>query len=34
MRWWSRKNREHDLERELHADLELEALEQQAWRTP
>ena len=29
MRWWKRKEREHDLERELRADLELEAAEQQ-----
>jgi hypothetical protein len=29
MRWWKRKEREHDLARELQADLELEALEQQ-----
>jgi len=29
MRWWRLKNREQDLERELHADLELEAEEQQ-----
>src|SRR5437762_10641744 len=29
MRWWGRKEREHDLERELQSDLELEALEQQ-----
>jgi hypothetical protein len=30
MRWWrTRKNREQDLERELCADLELEAAEQQ-----
>ena len=27
MRWWSRQNRERDLERELQSDLELEALE-------
>ncbi len=30
MRWWRRKEREQDLERELRADLELEAAEQQA----
>lgn len=30
MRWWRRKEREEDLERELRADLELEAEEQQA----
>jgi putative ABC transport system permease protein len=29
MRWWNRKERERDLERELRADLELEAAEQQ-----
>ena len=29
MGWWRRKEREHDLERELQSDLELEALEQQ-----
>src|SRR5580698_3575122 len=29
MRWWRRKDREHDLERELQSDLELEAIEQQ-----
>jgi len=29
MRWWGRKRREHDLERELQSDLELEAMEQQ-----
>ena len=29
MRWWHRKNRERDLERELCSDLELEAAEQQ-----
>jgi predicted permease len=29
MRWWRRKNREEDLERELRSDLELEAAEQQ-----
>jgi predicted permease len=29
MRWWRRKQREQDLERELRADLELEAAEQQ-----
>ena len=29
MRWWKRKERERDLERELRADLELEAAEQQ-----
>jgi predicted permease len=29
MRWWKRKQGEHDLERELQADLELEAREQQ-----
>src|SRR5438552_3838837 len=29
MRWWGRKRREHDLERELESDLELEAMEQQ-----
>lgn len=29
MRWWRRKEREQDLERELRADLELEATEQQ-----
>src|SRR5690242_5120472 len=28
MRWWHRKNREEDLERELRSDLELEAQEQ------
>jgi predicted permease len=28
MRWWHRKDRERDLERELRADLELEAAEQ------
>ncbi len=27
--WWRRKERERDLERELRADLELEAAEQQ-----
>jgi hypothetical protein len=30
MRWWRRKEREQDLERELRADLELEAAEQQS----
>ena len=30
MRWQGRKKREHDLERELQSDLELEAIEQQA----
>jgi len=29
MRWWRLRNREHHLERELHADLVLEAEEQQ-----
>ena len=29
MRWWRRKERERDLERELRSDLELEATEQQ-----
>src|SRR5882724_1937841 len=29
MRWWRRQHREQDLERELQADLELEADEQQ-----
>jgi putative ABC transport system permease protein len=29
MRWWRRKRREQDLERELRSDLELEAEEQQ-----
>src|ERR1035437_6505941 len=29
MRWWRRKEREQDLERELCSDLELEAAEQQ-----
>ena len=29
MRWWRRKDREHDLEREIRADLELETEEQQ-----
>jgi hypothetical protein len=29
MRWWRRKEREQDLERELQSDLELEAMEQQ-----
>lgn len=29
MRWWRRKDREEDLERELRSDLELEAEEQQ-----
>src|SRR5207244_11560892 len=29
MLWWRRKDREHDLERELRADLELEAREKQ-----
>jgi hypothetical protein len=29
MRWWRRKQREEDLDRELRADLELEAAEQQ-----
>src|SRR5437667_10255473 len=29
MGWWRRKRREHDLERELQSDLELEAMEQQ-----
>lgn len=29
MRWWRRKKREQDLERELRSDLELEATEQQ-----
>lgn len=29
MRWWRRKQREQDLERELRSDLELEAAEQQ-----
>ena len=28
MRWWRRKQREQDLERELRADLDLEAAEQ------
>ena len=28
MRWWKRKERDHDLARELQADLELEAMEQ------
>src|SRR5215472_8739907 len=28
MRWWRGKDREHDLEREIHSDLELEAEEQ------
>ncbi|MBI3470514.1 MAG: hypothetical protein HY013_04075, partial [Candidatus Solibacter usitatus] len=27
MRWWRRKERERDLERELRADLDLEAAE-------
>ncbi len=30
MRWWSRKNRERELERELRSDLDLEIVEQQA----
>ncbi|HTX35748.1 MAG TPA: permease prefix domain 1-containing protein, partial [Bryobacteraceae bacterium] len=30
MRWLRRKQREHDLEREIRADLELEAAEQRA----
>jgi hypothetical protein len=29
MRWWRRKDREYDLEREIRSDLELEAEEQQ-----
>src|SRR5436853_7103618 len=29
MRWWQRRDREQDLERELRSDLELEAAEQQ-----
>jgi hypothetical protein len=29
MSWWNSRRREHDLEREPQADLELEALEQQ-----
>src|SRR5437868_1180816 len=29
MRWWRRRDREQDLERELHSDLELEAAELQ-----
>ena len=29
MPWWNSKQREHDLEREIEADLELEALEQE-----
>ena len=29
MGWWKRKEREHDLERELQSDLDLEAMEQQ-----
>ena len=29
MEWWRRKAREHDLERELQSDLELEAMERQ-----
>src|SRR5260370_40758710 len=29
MRWWRRKEREQDLERELNSDLELEGQEQQ-----
>lgn len=29
MRWWRRKQREQDFEREIRADLELEAEEQQ-----
>ena len=29
MRWWKRRERERDLERELQSDLELEAMEQQ-----
>lgn len=29
MRWWWRKDREQDLEREIYSDLELEAEEQQ-----
>jgi hypothetical protein len=29
MRWWKRRQREQDLERELRSDLELEAQEQQ-----
>lgn len=29
IRWWWRKDREQDLEREIHSDLELEAEEQQ-----
>ncbi len=28
--FWRRKQREHDLEREIHADLELETAEQRA----
>ncbi len=30
MRWWNRKNRERDLERELRSDLDLEIAEQEA----
>ena len=30
MVWWRRNNREEDLEREVRADLELEAAEQAA----
>ena len=29
MGWWRRREREHDLERELQSDIELEAAEQQ-----
>ncbi len=29
MAWWRRREREHDLERELQSDIELEAAEQQ-----
>jgi hypothetical protein len=29
MPWWNRREREHDLERELQSGLELEAMEQQ-----
>ena len=30
MRWWRRREREQDLEREIRSDLELEAEEQEA----
>jgi predicted permease len=31
MKWWHRKQREDDLERELRSDLEIEAAEQREW---